>query len=90
MSVLTLEVPDKVLEKLTAEAQKAQMTVEQYAVSALFKQAKINQLREEVMLGVEQLRNGQSTAYKTADEMMDDIERQIKERLAQRANGNQE
>ena len=86
MSVLTLDVPDKLLESLKSQAQKANTTVEQLAVSALSEKAYLDQLREDAQAGIDQLRNGQYTEYASADEMMDDIERQIKERLAQRTN----
>ncbi len=86
MSVLTLEVPDKVLEHLRAQAQKAQMTVEELVVSALFKQAKINQLREDVQEGLDALNDGKFTEYASAEEMMDVVRRGIKDRLAQSEN----
>ncbi len=87
MSILTLEVPDKLLESLKAQAQKSNTTVEQFAVSTLNKEAYLAQLREEVTLGIEQLRNEQSTSYATADEMMDDIIERGNKRLAERQNG---
>lgn len=89
MSVLTLEVPDKLLESLQKQAQKANLTVEQLAVSALNKEASLAQLREELQKGVDAIKEGRYTEYATADEMMDDIEHQIKERFAQRTNSGQ-
>ena len=87
MSVLTLEVPDKLLESLKSQAQKANTTVEQLAVSALSEKAYLDQLRADVREGVEQLRNGQSTKYDTADELIDDIIERGNKRLAERQNG---
>ncbi len=87
MSVLTLEVPDKTLESLKAQAQKANTTVEQLAVSTLNKEAYLAQLREEVMLGATQLRNGQSTTYETAEDLIDDIIERGNKRLTERQNG---
>ena len=90
MSVLTLELPDKLFKSLREQAQKANTTVEHLAISTLDKQAKINQLRTEVQEGVDAIKEGRFTRYANADEMMDDIERQIKERIvAKQSNGKQ-
>ena len=90
MSVLTLEVPEKLMESLKAQAEEAEMSIERLAIAALYKQARLDQLREEVQEGVDAIREGRFTRYNTADEMMDYIERQIKERITRRANGNKQ
>ncbi len=89
MNVLTLEVPDKLLESLKAQAQKANTTVERLAVSALSEKAYLDQLRADVQEGIDAIKEGRFTRYDSADEMMDDIEREFKERLTQRANINE-
>ncbi len=87
MSVLTLEVPDKLLESLKSQAQKANTTVERLAVSALLKKAYLDQLREDAEVGIDQLRNGQYTEYDSAEELIDDIIERGNNRLAERQNG---
>ena len=87
MSVLTLEIPDKLMESLKAQAAAEETSVEGLAITALYKQAKLNQLREEVQEGVDAIREGRSTRYDTADAMIDDIIKRGKERLAEKTNG---
>ncbi len=89
MSVLTLEVPDKLLESLKAQAQKANTTVERLAVSALSERAYLDQLRADAQEGIDAIKEGRFTRYDSVDEMMDDIEREFKERLAQCTNSNE-
>lgn len=88
MSILTLEVPDKLLESLKAQAQKANTSVEQLAVSALSKEAYLAQLRADAQEGIDAIKEGRFTAYDSVDEMMEDIETQFKERLTQRTHAN--
>lgn len=87
MSVLTLEIPDKLFENLQARAFKANTTVEKMAVSALSEKAYLDKLREEGQEGIDALRNGNFKEYNSADELMDDIIARGNERLAQRNTG---
>ena len=89
MSVLTLDVPDKVLESLKSQAQKTNTTVEQVAVSALSEKACLDQLRADAQEGLDAITEGRFTSYDSVDEMMGDIEREFKERLAQRTNSHE-
>lgn len=93
MSVLTLDIPDRMLENLQAQAFKENTTVERLALSALSslsEKAYLDKLREEVQEGVDALRSGNYKEYDSADELMDDIIRRGNERLAKRKNGAQE
>jgi antitoxin ParD1/3/4 len=48
---------------------------------------RLEELRREIEAGAEQIRQGQYRVYASADELMDDIEKRGKERLAIRQNG---
>lgn len=48
---------------------------------------RIEELRREIEAGAEQIRQGQYKVYASADELMDDIEKRGKDRLAARQNG---
>jgi antitoxin ParD1/3/4 len=51
------------------------------------RQRRIEALRNEIEAGAEQIRQGQYKTYASADELIDDIERRGRERLAARKNG---
>lgn len=89
MSVLTLEIPDTLLESLKAQAQKTNTTVEQLAVATLSEKAYLDQLRKDAQEGIDAIKEGRYTRYDSVDEMMDNISKKFKERLKQHENGNE-
>lgn len=61
--------------------------IEQEYAQMDFTPQQIETLRQEVLYGGEQIRQGNYSRYDTASEMMDDIEATIQERLARKQNG---
>lgn len=70
----------------TAEAYLRTLIEQEYSLLAL-SPPEIESLRNEVELGRDQIRQGQCRRYNSADEMMDDVEAELRNRLASHSTG---
>lgn len=85
----------EILRRLDQRAKAVGSTAEDYVRALIeqeyaqldFTQQQLETLRQEVLQGGEQIRQGNCSRYDTVGEMLDEIENTIQERLARKQNG---
>lgn len=89
---LTPELENLVNEKVSSGLYNSASEVVREALRLLqeqdeLKRIRLDEFRKEIKAGADELRQGRFKSYETADELIDDIEKRGKERLAAKRNG---